>query len=180
MSNKMQWINALSTNPSLEKAVEEVADKINSQLTDTPDFGIVFISSAFASDYPRLMPILLDKLPLPCAVGCGGGGIVGVVGGHVVVLTSCCGVLWHRPVATSNFVFVLSVLSVYTTNRYFSKLVVIVPGRLAHGFWGCSPLFCCVGCRKRLPFGNYGRTLPPAVKRTSRLHMHNLINIASS
>ena len=78
MSNQMQWINALSTNASLEKAIEEVVAKVNAQLTTSPDLGIIFISSAFASDYPRLMPILLDKFPLPCVIGCGGGGIIGM------------------------------------------------------------------------------------------------------
>jgi small ligand-binding sensory domain FIST len=78
MSTKMQWMNALSTQPSLEKAIGEVVAKINDSFSATPDLGIVFISSAFASDYPRLMPILLDKLPLPCVIGCGGGGIVGM------------------------------------------------------------------------------------------------------
>lgn len=74
----MQWMNALSTKPSLEKAIDEVVEKINSSFTQIPDLGIVFISSAFASDYPRLMPLLMDKLPLPCVVGCGGGGIIGM------------------------------------------------------------------------------------------------------
>lgn len=78
MSNTMQWVNALSTNPSLEKAIDEVVNKIKNKLDGNADLGIVFISSAFASDYPRLMPILLDKLPLPCVIGCGGGGIVGM------------------------------------------------------------------------------------------------------
>ncbi|WP_017292695.1 FIST signal transduction protein [Geminocystis herdmanii] len=78
MSNQIQWVNGLSTNASLEKAIDEVVTKIKSKLTTNPDIGIVFISSAFASDYPRLMPILLEKLPLPCVIGCGGGGIVGM------------------------------------------------------------------------------------------------------
>lgn len=78
MSNQTQWINALSTNPSLEKAIAEVVDKVKAKLTMTPQLGLIFISSAFASDYPRLMPLLLDKLPLPCVIGCGGGGIVGM------------------------------------------------------------------------------------------------------
>jgi small ligand-binding sensory domain FIST len=78
MSNQIQWINALSTQSSLEKAIDEVVSKIEEKLTTTPDIGILFISSAFASDYPRLMPLLLEKLPLPCVIGCGGGGIVGM------------------------------------------------------------------------------------------------------
>lgn len=78
MFNKNQWVSALSTEFSLESAVKEVTDKIKNQLTTTPDLGIIFISSAYASDYPRLMPLLLDKLPLPVVIGCGGGGIIGM------------------------------------------------------------------------------------------------------
>ncbi len=74
----MEWMNALSTQPSLEKAIDEVVEKINHNFSKIPDLGIIFISSAFASDYPRLMPLLLDKLPLPCVIGCGGGGIIGM------------------------------------------------------------------------------------------------------
>ncbi len=78
MSNQIEWINALSTQASLEAAVTEVAETVQSSVNATPDLGIVFISSAYASDYPRLMPLLLDKLALPIVIGCGGGGIVGM------------------------------------------------------------------------------------------------------
>jgi small ligand-binding sensory domain FIST len=78
MSNQIEWINALSTKVSLEAAINEVVEKVTTSLSKTPDLGIVFISSAYTSDYPRLMPLLLEKLPLPCVIGCGGGGIVGM------------------------------------------------------------------------------------------------------
>ncbi|AFZ46325.1 protein of unknown function DUF1745 [Cyanobacterium stanieri PCC 7202] len=78
MSQKIQWINALSVQSSLEKAIDEVVEKLQERLTDNPDLGILFISSAFASDYARLLPLLLDKFPLPFLIGCGGGGIVGM------------------------------------------------------------------------------------------------------
>ncbi len=74
----MEWINALSTKVSLEAAINEVVASIQASLSTTPDLGIVFISSAYTSDYPRLMPLLLEKLPLPCVIGCGGGGIIGM------------------------------------------------------------------------------------------------------
>ncbi len=78
MTEKMQWINALSTSPSLEGAISEVTAQIQQSLRGSPDLGILFISSAYASDYPRLLPLLLDKLPLGFVIGCGGGGIVGM------------------------------------------------------------------------------------------------------
>lgn len=74
----MQWINALSTRPSLEAALTEVVDRVTASLSGDFDLGIVFISAAFASDYPRLLPLLLEKLPLPLVLGCGGSGIIGV------------------------------------------------------------------------------------------------------
>lgn len=41
------------------------------------DLALVFISSAYASDYPRLMPLLREYLNVPFLIGCGGGGIIG-------------------------------------------------------------------------------------------------------
>ena len=84
MSSQNQWINAISTEFSLESAINEVTEKLQNSLTASPDLGIVFISSAYASDYPRLMPLLLDKLDLPIVIGCGGGGIVGMDNGQAV------------------------------------------------------------------------------------------------
>ncbi|WP_017661923.1 FIST signal transduction protein [Baaleninema simplex] len=73
----MEWVNALSTRPSLEAAVQEAADAAQQALSEPPDLGLVFISSAFASEYPRLMPLLRERLDVPTLIGCGGGGIVG-------------------------------------------------------------------------------------------------------
>jgi small ligand-binding sensory domain FIST len=73
----MQWVNAFSTRPSLEAAVQEVATMAQQSLHASADLAIVFISSAFASDYPRLMPLLREQLNVPYLIGCGGGGIVG-------------------------------------------------------------------------------------------------------
>lgn len=79
VTHSMQWVSALSTQPSLEAAVREVAEQTNSQLQTSPDLGLVFISSAFASEYSRLLPLLHDKLQVPCLVGCSGGGVIGTV-----------------------------------------------------------------------------------------------------
>jgi len=78
MPNQIQWINALSTRASLEAAVAEIVESVGKSLSNTPDLGILFISSAYTSEYPRLVPLLLEKLPLPVLIGCGGGGIIGV------------------------------------------------------------------------------------------------------
>ena len=77
-SNSMKWASALSTRPFLEAAVEEVVDQAQTLLDTTPNLGFVFISSAFASEYSRLLPLLKDKLPNVPIVGCSGGGVIGV------------------------------------------------------------------------------------------------------
>ncbi|MCU0535628.1 MAG: FIST C-terminal domain-containing protein [Hydrococcus sp. Prado102] len=78
MSDRMQWTNALSTSPSLETAITEVVERIKPSLSGNPDFGILFISSAYATDFPRVIPLLLEKLSIPVLIGCGGGGIIGM------------------------------------------------------------------------------------------------------
>jgi small ligand-binding sensory domain FIST len=78
MANPIQWTNALSTCPSLEAAVAEVVDRAQKSLRAAPDLGLVFISSAYASEYPRLMPLLRERLSVPALIGCGGSGIIGM------------------------------------------------------------------------------------------------------
>ena len=77
MANQIQWTNALSTRPSLEAAVTEVIESVQQSLSSAPDLGIVFISSAYGSEYSRLLPLILERISIPVLIGCGGGGIVG-------------------------------------------------------------------------------------------------------
>jgi len=74
---QMKWATALSTRPSLEAAVNEVVEIAQSRLGLPPDVGFLFISETFASEYPRLLPLLKERLALPALIGCGGGGIIG-------------------------------------------------------------------------------------------------------
>jgi small ligand-binding sensory domain FIST len=77
MADQMQWANALSTRPSLEAAVTDVVQRAVSSLTAPADLGLVFISSAFGSEYSRLLPLLAEKLSVPVMIGCSGGGVIG-------------------------------------------------------------------------------------------------------
>ncbi|MEM6837570.1 MAG: FIST N-terminal domain-containing protein [Cyanobacteria bacterium P01_C01_bin.120] len=76
-NKSMQWVSALSTEASLENAVKDVAAQVNGQLQQAPDFGLVFISAAYASEFVRLLPLLHEALSIPCLIGCSGGGIIG-------------------------------------------------------------------------------------------------------
>jgi small ligand-binding sensory domain FIST len=77
MADQMQWANALSIRPSLEAAVSDVVQRTVSSLTAPPDLGLVFISSAFTSEYSRLLPLLSEQLSVPILLGCSGGGVIG-------------------------------------------------------------------------------------------------------
>ncbi|MEY3298068.1 MAG: hypothetical protein RLZZ597_1328 [Cyanobacteriota bacterium] len=79
-SQTMQWANALSQRASLEGAVQEVVDQLQERFQGQPDLGLVFISSAFTSEFPRLLPLLQERWPMPVLVGCSGGGVVGMAG----------------------------------------------------------------------------------------------------
>ncbi|MBV6621598.1 MAG: FIST C-terminal domain-containing protein [Rivularia sp. (in: Bacteria)] len=77
MADQMQWTNALSTRPSLEAAISEVVEEASRKLSSKANLGIVFISSAFTSEYSRFLPLLAQKLDVPVLIGCSGGGVVG-------------------------------------------------------------------------------------------------------
>jgi small ligand-binding sensory domain FIST len=77
MPDQMQWANALSTRPSLEAAIIEVVERATSQLTKPADLGLVFISSAFTSEFSRLLPLLAERINVPVLIGCSGGGTIG-------------------------------------------------------------------------------------------------------
>jgi small ligand-binding sensory domain FIST len=77
-AQERQWISALASEPSLEMAIQAVVQEVKAQIQWHPvDLGLVFIADAFASEYSRLLPLLQAALPIPCLVGCSGGGVIG-------------------------------------------------------------------------------------------------------
>lgn len=78
VGEQMQWVSAISTRPSLESAIKEVVEQTQTKLTGQADLALVFISSAFASEYSRLMPLLQEQLSVSAIIGCAGGGIIGM------------------------------------------------------------------------------------------------------
>ena len=69
-------VSALSNDPSLDKSVEEVCLKLKN--SPNADIAIVLISSNFASDYPRLLPLLKRKLKYKMLIGSAVGGVIGL------------------------------------------------------------------------------------------------------
>ncbi len=66
---------ALSQEASLDKAVYEVSNKLVNFYNF--DIAIVFISTHFSSDFPRLLPLLKKRLRSKIWIGCAGGGVIG-------------------------------------------------------------------------------------------------------
>jgi small ligand-binding sensory domain FIST len=66
---------ALSRNASLEGAVDEVVRALGSR--SAADLALVFGSTSYASDLPRLLPLLRSRLQATHWLGCAGGGVVG-------------------------------------------------------------------------------------------------------
>ncbi len=73
----MKWASALSTQPSLEAALDDVIAAAQDTLNAPADLAILFISTTFASEFPRLQPLLQKKLPVRHFIGCGGNGVIG-------------------------------------------------------------------------------------------------------
>ena len=65
---------ALSRQTSLDSAVKEVSQELGAAAAD---LALVFVSSHFASDLPRLLPQLQERLKAEHWLGCIAGGVVG-------------------------------------------------------------------------------------------------------
>ena len=66
---------ALSNRPSLDEAVAEVSSALGGG--GQTDLALVFCSTSFASDLPRLLPLLQRRLQAKHWIGACGSGVVG-------------------------------------------------------------------------------------------------------
>ncbi len=66
---------AMSQRFSLDEAVHEVTESLVG--LKHADLGLVFVSTDFASDIPRLLPLLKKRVGARHWIGCVGGGVIG-------------------------------------------------------------------------------------------------------
>lgn len=78
-----KWVSTLSHKASLEAALKDVITQGCEQLAVPPTLGFIYVSSAFTSEYSRLMPLIEEMLPEVPLIGCSGGGIIGTKGRQV-------------------------------------------------------------------------------------------------
>lgn len=89
----MKWASAVSTHPSLELALREVIERVLTQLEAAPNLAIIFISSAFASEYSRVLPLLKGPLGGAHIIGCSGSGVIGNTSdGHLIEVEETAGI----------------------------------------------------------------------------------------
>lgn len=67
--------NALARDVSLQAAVDAVVRQLGG--AGEADLALVFVSASYASDLPRLLPLLRQRLRARHWLGCLGGGVVG-------------------------------------------------------------------------------------------------------
>ena len=66
---------ALSSRPSLDEAVQDVVTSLGRH--SEADLALVFVDTSYASDLPRLLPLLRQRLKASQWLGCAGGGVIG-------------------------------------------------------------------------------------------------------
>ena len=68
---------ALARDVSLEEAITAVARQLWN--CGSADLALVFVSNSYASDLPRVLPLLRQKLRASHWIGCLGGGVAGTL-----------------------------------------------------------------------------------------------------
>ena len=80
-SDDQAWCRtALACEPSLEACVTTLSQQLRG--TGPADLALVFVSSSFASDLPRLLPLLRLHLQAEHWLGCLAGGVIGTAPGQ--------------------------------------------------------------------------------------------------
>ena len=69
----------LSAKASLDEAVRDVVEQLGRPRTEA-DLALVFTSTVYATDLPRLLPMLRAQISAKHWIGCTGGGVVGTRG----------------------------------------------------------------------------------------------------
>ena len=69
----------LSAKASLDEAVRDVAEQLGRSRGEA-DLALVFTSTGYATDLPRLLPMLRAQIKAKHWIGCTGGGVVGTRG----------------------------------------------------------------------------------------------------
>ena len=74
----MKWASGISENSNFESALKECTSQVLEQMGTTgSDLVMVFVSSHYQQDIPRLFNEVRDVFGSALIMGCSGGGIIG-------------------------------------------------------------------------------------------------------
>ena len=72
------WRSALASDASLEQAIQDLDQQASLRGFGLADLAVVFVSTSFASELPRVLPLLQRRFHATHWLGCCGGGVIGV------------------------------------------------------------------------------------------------------
>lgn len=79
----MKWSSSISTETTIDKAVEEATEAIKKEMGDLPiHLTVLFVSPHFKTQYDLIPNLIRERLSPGILLGCSGGGIIG--GGNEV------------------------------------------------------------------------------------------------
>ena len=72
------WRSALASDASLEQAIQDLDQQASLRGFGQADLAVVFVSTSFASELSRVLPLLRRRFQSTHWLGCCGGGVIGV------------------------------------------------------------------------------------------------------
>ena len=72
------WRSALASDASLEQAIQDLDQQASLRGFGLADLAMVFVSTSFASELSRVLPLLQRRFQATHWLGCCGGGVIGV------------------------------------------------------------------------------------------------------
>ncbi|KKZ13136.1 MAG: hypothetical protein TE42_01825 [Candidatus Synechococcus spongiarum SP3] len=72
------WRSALASDASLEQAIQDLDQQASLRGFGQADLAVVFVSTSFASELSRVLPLLQRRFQATHWLGCCGGGVIGV------------------------------------------------------------------------------------------------------
>lgn len=72
------WRSALASDASLEQAIQDLDQQASLRGFGMADLAVVFVSTSFASELSRVLPLLQRRFQATHWLGCCGGGVIGV------------------------------------------------------------------------------------------------------
>ncbi|MXX09480.1 MAG: hypothetical protein F4099_03460 [Synechococcus sp. SB0673_bin_10] len=77
-SRSGEWRSALASDASLEQAIQDLDQQASLRGFGPADLAVVFVSTSFASELSRVLPLLQRRFQATHWLGCCGGGVIGV------------------------------------------------------------------------------------------------------